>query len=66
MSARSHTFAFRLDEYRSRLLQQCAERTGVSPGECARRAITSALQGPSEAEILFEKIATRLNQLEKC
>jgi hypothetical protein len=38
----------------------------VSVPECARRAITNALQGPSEAEILFEKIATRLNQLEKC
>ena len=65
MTSRSHTFAFRLDDYRSHLLEEQALRTGVSPGECARRVVTSALQGPSEAEKLYEKIAVRLTQLEK-
>lgn len=65
MTARSHTFAFRLDDYRSRLLQEQALRSGLSPGECARRAVTSALQGPSEAERLYELLAARLTQLER-
>ena len=65
MTTRSHTFAFRLDDYRSRLLQEQALRSGASPGELARRAVTNALQGPSEAERLYEKVAARLTLLEK-
>lgn len=65
MTARSHTFAFRLDDFRSRLLQQQARRSGLSPGECARRAVTAALQGPTEAERLYEMLAARLTQLER-
>lgn len=65
MSSHSRTFAFRLDDYRSQLLEEQARRSGASPGEVARRAVTTALQGPSEAEMLYEKIARRLTQLEK-
>jgi len=65
MATRSRTFAFRLDDYRSRRLEEQARRSGASPGELARRAVTTALEGPSEAEMLYEKIARRLTQLER-
>lgn len=65
MSARSHTIAFRLDDYRSRLLAEHALKSGTSPGECARRAVTAALQGESEAEHLYEKMSVRLAQMER-
>ena len=65
MPSHSRTIAFRVDDYRSRLLEEQARRNGASPGELARRAVTTALEGPSEAEMLYEKIARRLTQLER-
>lgn len=65
MASHSRTIAFRLDEYRARLLEEQARRNGASAGELARRAVTTALEGPSEVEMLYEKIARRLTQLEK-
>jgi hypothetical protein len=65
MSARSHTIAFRLDEYRTRLLEEKALKNGTSPGDCARRAVTAALNGVSEAEQFYEKMSVRLAQMER-